>query len=305
MLAEAFKIFKSNLELNDSFNTIVQARHNSARSIIENNYPGAETKLIGSLARQTRIQPRSGDDFDIDILVNVGEFHSWAAPGQGLSADSAMSNFLSSVQKSEKFAHRNPAPLKPAVAIKYADKTRVELVPAYVDKIGQFPNGSRYAPVGRAYWVPKSTGWELADYDYDAAYVTAANKSGNGWLIPAIKMLKAVKRNNFPQMPSFYYEMLAVRILAIVIKNRIGSTIGLSYPALITAFFNIAGDWLNLGLSLDGSLTPAVSLTPDLMALKSLFDSIGRYTVAIEGLDSDTKQQREWREVCGDPFPSV
>src|SRR5579871_1462574 len=113
MLAEAFKVFKSNLELNDTFNKTIQARHISARSIIENNYPGAETKLIGSLARQTRIQPRPGDDFDIDILVNVGEFHSWAAPGQGLSADSAMSNFLNTVQKNERFAHRNPAPLKP------------------------------------------------------------------------------------------------------------------------------------------------------------------------------------------------
>jgi hypothetical protein len=65
-----FVKMKQNLELNPSFDETIQVRHNAIRSSLENNGVAVrDTKLIGSLQRKTRIQPREGDEFDIDILV--------------------------------------------------------------------------------------------------------------------------------------------------------------------------------------------------------------------------------------------
>src|SRR4051812_5093112 len=77
----AFNRLKSNLELSESFQEKISQHHNAVRSVIHNTIPNAETKLIGSLARRTRIQPRESDTFDIDILVELGEFASWSANG--------------------------------------------------------------------------------------------------------------------------------------------------------------------------------------------------------------------------------
>src|SRR3989338_2265095 len=92
MVHEAFQKFKSNLELNDTFDDIIQRRHNAVRSVIENNGSGVETKLIGSLQRQTRIQPKEGDIFDIDILVVLGSFYNWLPAGSigGVTPQAAM-----------------------------------------------------------------------------------------------------------------------------------------------------------------------------------------------------------------------
>ena len=64
MLKHFLKL-KENLELSPSFDQIVQVRHSAVRSALENKAAAIrDTKLIGSLQRKTRIQPRQGEQFD-------------------------------------------------------------------------------------------------------------------------------------------------------------------------------------------------------------------------------------------------
>ena len=72
-----FSKLKQNLEPNPSFDQTIQTRHAAVRSALENKGAAIkDTKLIGSLQRKTRIQPRIGEKFDIDILVVLGKFYS-------------------------------------------------------------------------------------------------------------------------------------------------------------------------------------------------------------------------------------
>ena len=89
-ISQVFSEFKSRLELNESFQKKITTHHNAIRKWIENYDPKIETKLIGSLQRNTRIQPRSNDTFDIDILVILGEFYRIATDGRGVSPSDAI-----------------------------------------------------------------------------------------------------------------------------------------------------------------------------------------------------------------------
>jgi hypothetical protein len=70
---EHFTKLRQNLELNQTLDELVQARHAAVRRAV----PGKESKLIGSFQRKTKIQPRPEDELDVDILIVLGEFHRW------------------------------------------------------------------------------------------------------------------------------------------------------------------------------------------------------------------------------------
>ena len=110
MIQEAFQKLRTNLELNDTFDVLIQQRHNAVRSVIENNMGTVNTKLIGSLQRKTRIQPKQNGTFDIDILVVLGSFYNWlplGAPG-GVTPAAAMQTLHEAVNESDRYRAMGP-----------------------------------------------------------------------------------------------------------------------------------------------------------------------------------------------------
>ncbi len=136
------------------------------------------------------------------MLVVLGQFDYWAEPGKGTTKEKAMDSVQEAVKQAERYAKKNPERDNPTVTFTYENGVKVELVPAYVDNIGKKSNGAEHTPKGRAYWVPSRTGWQLADYEYEAEEISKANAACNGMLIPIVKMLKAAKREHFPSMKS-------------------------------------------------------------------------------------------------------
>lgn len=194
---EAFEDFKSNLELSASFQKAASTHHNAVRDWIQSRGLNIKTKLIGSLQRKTRIQPRSErDSFDIDILVILGRFDRWVSSG-GVSPSHALDKVEALVAQNEAYQRMGPETDSPAITLEYADDVNLELVPAYRDHVGEAPDGTPTPPVDRGYWIPKNNRWAIADYDYDAEYVSEANAQGKCHLVPTIKMLKAAKREHF------------------------------------------------------------------------------------------------------------
>ncbi|MFA6536585.1 MAG: hypothetical protein WC250_00680 [Candidatus Paceibacterota bacterium] len=306
MIAEAFQKLKTNLELNDTFNVLIQQRHNAVRSVIENNMGTVNTKLIGSLQRQTRIQPKQGGNFDIDILVILGSFYNWlpsGAPG-GVTPSAAMQTLHGAVNESDRYSAMGPQQDQPTVSFEYKDGTKVEFVPAYIDQIGQSANGITHSPKGRAYWIPKNGQWVLADYDHDAAHITTANDNSDGYLIPAIKMLKAVKREHFSTMDSFHLELVVAEWIPAIVAWRKKNSMAISYPALITDFFKYSKDSLAKQMQVPGSHTPHVALdTITHGAVSKKFDDIKVFCEAIEA-KSDTEKMKSWRILFGEAFPT-
>jgi len=301
---DAFFTLKSNLELDDTFDQTIQRQHNAVRSVIENNQPGTKTQLIGALQRKTRINPRPEDTFDIDILVVLGEFHRWMPVG-GITPSMALTKMHQVINQSDRYGSMQPAMDHPTVSFTYEDGTKVELVPAYLDMVGVSPAGISHTPVGRGYWVPKNGHWELADYDYEAEYITQENTASNGWLIPTIKMLKAIKRKYFSDMSSFHLELIAACLIPVVISSYKARNITLSYPALINEFFNYAGGLLNSSIGAPGSNSPAISLEPlKKPQVIETFEAIKTFCNGTNQLSSETERAESWRRLFGDPFPA-
>jgi hypothetical protein len=218
-VAEAFRQFKSNLKLGDSFQDAVTTHHGAVREWVESYAPGIETQLIGSLQRRTRIPPRPKQDtFDIDILVVLGNFHSWVSYG-GVTPASALDKVEEIVSDHETYDRMDPEADSPTISFEYADGIKVELVPAYLDQIGYDPAEKPTYPTGRGFWIPKRGKWELADYNYDAAYITQANEAADKYLVPTIKMLKAAKRRLFAKITSYHLEAMAAAVLPGVVET--------------------------------------------------------------------------------------
>ncbi len=237
MIEDTF--LKLNLELTQTFQDTISRQYKAVRGVIENNHADVKkVRLIGSVGRKTRIQPPPGSnaDFDIDMLVVLGTFYNWVTDGSGISKEKAMESVEVAVKQAERYAKKNPERDNPTVTFSYENGVKVELVPAYIDNIGKSLSGLEHSPKGRAYWVPSRTGWQLADYDYEADEISKANAACGGLLIPTVKMLKAAKREHFPSMKSYHLEVIAVNLIPKLITEYEGRRAKITYPLLAGAF---------------------------------------------------------------------
>lgn len=305
MLPDLFQKLKSNLNFNPSFDATIQQNHNAIRSVIENNgHKGIATKLIGSLQRKTRIPPKPDHPFDIDILVELGSFERWASGG--VTPQLAMDQLHQIVSSSDRYDAMNPQTDSPTVSFEYDNGVKVELVAAYRDNIGHSPNGIPHSPKGRGYWVVnRYGGWELADYDHEADYVSTQNNLADGLLVPTIKMLKAIKREYFSDMKSFHLEILASQIIPSMVYRRKIQGLPVSYPYLIADFFNQAPIFLSQPAKIPDSLSPRVSLSSiENPKVLNMMTAIQGHCNGIFNLSSETAQKAAWRELFGDLFPT-
>lgn len=307
MIREAFEKLKNNLELNETFDALIRQRHNAVQSAVQNSGESVSTKLIGSLQRQTKIQPRATDTFDIDILVVLGSFYNWLPFGAagGIQPHHAMQKMHEIVGDSDRYSAMNPQQDAPTVSFEYHDDVKVELVPAYIDKIGSSPSGTTHSPAGRAYWIVKDGGWVLADYDHEASHISLMNQSADSHLIPTIKMLKAARREHFPLLKPFHLEIVAAALIPAIIAVRKQQGAEISYPVLVTEFFNYAGGYLANPAKIPGSHSPHISMDEATKTtVLNNIEAVKNYCVAIGNLPNDSQKMDAWRILFGEAFPA-
>ncbi|MBT5807818.1 hypothetical protein HOI18_00915 [Candidatus Uhrbacteria bacterium] len=303
---DAFSTYLSRLELNKSFQDAVSTHHQAVRSKIAGQLPTAKTILIGSLQRKTRIQPREEDEFDIDILLVMGRFTGWASGSGGITPHDAMTSGKQALSKS-RYENMGLKVDHPVIGFKYADSIGVEIVPAYEDHIGQDSLGNNVLPAGRGYWVASKEGvWVHADYDHDAAVITAHNNASDLHLVPMIKLLKSLKRQYFPQMDSFHLEILAATWMPAIISENKKRGIPITYPSLLQDFFGFTKNSLTSPVSFASSNTPEQSLgTASASKSSQTFTEIHRLIASANSRTSQTAQIEFWLELFGKPFPST
>lgn len=306
MIEDTFLKLKSNLELSDTFSDTISRQHRAVRSVIENSGLDPKTKLIGSVARQTRIPPKPQHDFDIDILVELGSFYSWLQPGDlnGITTGKAMEQVRAAVAGAHRYAKMNPELDHPTVTFSYANDVKVEIVPAFVDRIGASADGTRHEPVGRAYWVPARDRWELADYDFERDAITAANKACGGWLVPVVKMVKAAKREHFPSMKSWHLEVIVSRLLPGILAELERKQIAASYPLLVASLLYWLQDNLDGERGISGSLSPKFTISQEARSEIMSGDQWLRRTVgAAHRAERDADKHELWKLIFKDVLP--
>lgn len=303
---EYFLKLKTNLELDPTFEESISTRHNSIREYLKNNNPSVkDSKLIGSLQRQTRINPGSNGDFDVDILVVLGEFHNWVSVG-GITPEMAMEEVHSTIKESNRYSGKSPTLDHPTVTLTYDDEIKVELVPAYIDHIGRDQAGNELGSKGRGYWVVKNGKWEIADYDHEAEYISKRNSLSGGYLIPVIKMLKALKREHFSELGSFPLEIIAANIVPISVLARKASDKPIVYSEILQEFFEKAPAHLAIPLKVpDSKASPIVLHSTLVQTTAGMFKKISDHIKSIHAEPGQGKQIENWRVLFGDCFPST
>jgi hypothetical protein len=292
--------FKKKLELSPTFQQAISTHHNAIRTWIESE-AGVYTKLIGSIQRNTRIQPRQGkDNFDIDILVVLGSFDRWATGG--VRPGDALDTLESIVSRNKVYKKIGPETDSPVIILEYEDETVVELVPAYKDLIGLYPDGRTFQPVGRSYWIPQNGKWVLADYDYDAEYISKLNSACDNFLIPSIKLLKAIKRGLFPEMKSYHLEVLASAIIPQIVNQIKIQSVPLYFQFIISTFFYLSKNQVLYRsiIPYSNSLNADYYMTQELR--KSIADVFNKIDVYLNDVAHVTEESalKYWETVMGD-----
>jgi hypothetical protein len=305
-MKEYFLKLKANLELDPTFAKSISTRHTAIRTYLQNNHSSfKDSKLIGSVGRKTRISPGSGKKFDIDILIIVGEFYSWVSSG-GVTPQAALDQMHATVNSSARYGEMNPFQDAPTVTMTYADEIRAQPVPAYIDMIGRDPLGNELGSVGRGYWVVKNGTWQMADYDHEADYISKQNNASLGFLIPAIKMLKALKQRYFPELDSFPLEILAANNIPLSVIVKKANNTPLFYRDLLQEFFADTPAQLSSPIKVPGSKSAPIILDADkVQRLSKTFVTLANYISAINVTPQQGKKVEMWRELFPDHFPAT
>lgn len=189
---EAFRKFKTNLEITDLQEKTVASRQAAVRSVLEKDFTVLDSFLTGSYRRRTMISPLKDADVDVFIVLDPKYY---TATGQA--------QLLSKVRASLLKTYTRTPTIRPdghAVTITFTD-FKVDVVPGFYRK-------------GGGYLIPETTGprWIATDPKRHVEIWTEANKAHGGDLVPLIKMLKGwnASRN---LLKSFHLEALALSVL--------------------------------------------------------------------------------------------
>jgi hypothetical protein len=172
--------------------------------------------------------------------------------------------------------------------------------------IGKDPLGNNLGWVGRGYWVVKNGVWQMADYDHEAEYISKQNEASDGYLIPLIKMLKAIKQTYFPELDSFPLEILAAKNIPLSIYVKKSQNVLLSYESLLQEFFADASAQLSAPIGVPGSKSAPIVFDPDKAArISRAFVTIANYIRTINALQYQGQKVDGWRELMPDHFPAT
>jgi SMODS domain-containing protein len=199
-VAEAFQIFKSELELPDRKQKQAAAAQQEIRERISAHLYVPDSFLSGSYARYTKIYPLN----DIDLmLVRNKERVELSKDESGVQATQAIDQVVEAVGK----AYPNRATTKKqsrSVNVQIQGlEFGFDLVPAWLRK----PDG---------YWIPDtdSGSWLPTDPEAHERLMTEANEHSAGKLKPMIKMAKHWSRNNYDLLRSFHLELICAHIVS-------------------------------------------------------------------------------------------
>lgn len=224
-IADAFNLFRSNLEISDYQQEKVAARQKSVRNALANGHLTIKDDfLTGSYSKRTMVRPMA--DNDIDMFVVFHEQHAANYHGKPNGPQSIIEYVRSTIKPTYPFTGTRAD--GQALVLKFNDGIHVDVVPAFLSTANH-------------YLIPNlnsaGTPWIHTNPKLQAFWLSTANKNSGGMLVPFVKMVKYWNKANNVGLSSFHIEALVLQFFR-------GKTIT-SYALASRSFFSQLGTLLN------------------------------------------------------------
>lgn len=300
---EAFEAVLQRIELNATRVALASQRYNAVKASIERALPGKTVRQIGSFQRKTKIRPQDlSDKLDIDAIVSFGPFRQYAP--DGVTPSRALETVQNGLAANETYEVMPQVRDHPIMRLEYADHMSIELVPAYEDQTGQHPHGNG----GPACYIvgSSSSHWRPADYDYDALMISTLNSATNGKLVPTVKLVKTVFRNQGVPLKSFHTEVLVANVVPAIISAWDSQKYRYGYEYILAEFLTRAASVVTSPVALGGSFSPPSASDLNGAMLGKIGQCFAERGLAAWQLCKKAGRDAVigWHDFFGDPFPA-
>jgi hypothetical protein len=287
---EAFRTFRSNLELTQKEQDNASSRQQEIRAVMDDSYKIADDFLTGSYRRWTKTKPLK----DVDIFE---VFHDDERPKYRTGKTPTV--ILTAVETvlAKEYGSKNVHRQRRSVTVDFPDGEDEERVMSF-DVVPAFTKSSHYEIPDTA----ATGGWTETNPKIHAEKATAANDAFGGEWKGMVRMAKSWNRTQKRGIkPSFLIEVMALSVLR--------PPFGGDFPYEFLGFFATMADridetWLDpagLGPPVSDSMT-AVERASARRALTEAHNMV-REAIQLSRTGKNGDALRKYRELFGDRFP--
>lgn len=289
-LDEAFRKFKSRLELTEKEQSDASRRQNDIRDLLREHFDIDRDILTGSYARWTKTKPLK----DVDIFCILGDDESHFRDEHPTAVLKAFRKPLADRYGDNKVEFQRRS-VQADFGVNAVDDDAGEQVMSF-DVVPAFA-------VGKHYEIPDTIigGWIKTDPEVHKENGVEANKAFSQEWKPLVKMIK--KWNQVvekPIKPPFLIEVMALKILVAPFSN---------YPHELKTFYATAADRIGETWNDPAGLGPPVSDQMDAPKIDGAKRAIRKAEKSVtralrygrEGKNGEALQ--EWRKLFGPLFP--
>jgi Second Messenger Oligonucleotide or Dinucleotide Synthetase domain len=287
---EAFRKFRSNLELTQKEQDNASSRQKEIRALMDESFKIADDFLTGSYRRWTKTKPLK----DVDIFC---VFHDDERPKY--RKDKSPTIVLTDVEKAliKEYGAKNVHKQRRSVTVDFPDGEDEERVMSF-DVVPAFTKSSHFEIPDTA----TTKGWTETNPKVHAEKATAANDAFNGEWKGMVRMAKSWNRaKDKPVKPSFLIEVMAHEVLR--------PPFGGDFPYEFMAFFATLADRIEDNWADPAGLGPPVSDTMTsaerAAAKQALTEAhhMVRQAIQLTRAGQNGDALRKYRELFGDRFP--
>lgn len=295
-LDEAFRKFKSRLELNDKEQKNASARQQEVREYLDTKFSIANSFLTGSYARYTKTKPLK--DIDIFFVLKDSERHY-----RGKAPSAVINAFYDALV--EKYGEKAVRKQSRSVNIDFGVHVDAEDNTDYrilsVDVVPAFPEGDDYE-------IPDTdTGkWIKTNPKIHANKAIAAHQAFSGEWKGLVRMVKYWNNNprhgsDKPIKPSFLIEVMALECLYGGWQGQFDRELQSLFSTLADRIFDTWNDPAGLGPPISNGMDQARKQRARDLLMQASRDATAAINLAREGRNGDAL--KAWRALFGPKFP--
>ncbi|MEP7241259.1 MAG: CBASS oligonucleotide cyclase [Devosia sp.] len=295
-LDEAFRKFKSRLELNEKEQNNASARQQEVRDYLDTKFSIANSFLTGSYRRHTKTKPLK--DIDIFFVLAESERHY-----RGKAPSVVVHDFYDAL--AEKYGEKAVRKQGRSVSIDFGvhvdaeDNTDYRIVS--VDAVPAFPDGEDYE-------IPDTDKgeWIKTNPKIHADKAVAAHQAYSSEWKGLVRMIKYWNNNprhgvDKPVKPSFLIEVMAFECLHGGWGGQFDREIQGLFSTLADRIFDTWPDPAGLGPPISDGMDQARKQRAQNLLRQASRDATNAINLARQGRNGDAL--KAWRELFGPKFP--